>query len=380
MTARRNDRMVLRSHEYTARPKRTGEHDGVTDNMYWTVRCRKKGEEGEWVLGWHPTRREAEDAFRGWTEARRKRTVSPNGRGLLLDVIDRYTEAVDGMTEKRPSTRMNRKYTATILASFIRQRHPGLRAEAFTNETFKDYKAWLETELGLAPQTVLNSVIGARTFLRWAEAAKYLTDPPKAPEVKIPKVRHMALTEEEVMAAVNAAEPPLHLFLGLMWETGMRFAEVAYLRRCDIDLMEDDRYAHIHIREHGSFAPKTSSSERTIPASRKLGEALVELADGGPEAPLFPVDVRHVYHYWASRLRRAQIAAGVREFTFHDLRRAMSDRLRRTGQTVDVYCRYMGHSAITGLRHYSTVMDDDLQEAHRKALANPRRRPTSNKP
>ena len=57
---------------------------------------------------------------------------------------------------------------------------------------------------------------------------------------------------------------------------------------------------------------------------------------------------------------KAKKVAGLRHFTFHDLRRAVSDRFRSIGTPVDRYCRFMGHSAITGLRHYSVVDPDDL--------------------
>lgn len=52
----------------------------------------------------------------------------------------------------------------------------------------------------------------------------------------------------------------------------------------------------------------------------------------------------------------------------------MADRLRRSGIGVDAYCRYMGHSPITGLRHYSVVSEDDLHSARRKALGAVRRK------
>jgi len=48
--------------------------------------------------------------------------------------------------------------------------------------------------------------------------------------------------------------------------------------------------------------------------------------------------------------------------------------MRRAGVTVDVYCKYMGHSPITGLRHYSVVLPDDLRTAHAKAMKSARRR------
>lgn len=60
--------------------------------------------------------------------------------------------------------------------------------------------------------------------------------------------------------------------------------------------------------------------------------------------------------------------------TFHDLRRAVADRMRRASVTIDVYCRFMGHAAITGLKHYATVDEADLRQAHAAALGGGRRR------
>ena len=59
---------------------------------------------------------------------------------------------------------------------------------------------------------------------------------------------------------------------------------------------------------------------------------------------------------------------------FHELRRAVADRLRRGGVPLDAYCTYMGHAAITGLKHYATVDDGDLRKAHAAVMAGGRRR------
>ena len=80
------------------------------------------------------------------------------------------------------------------------------------------------------------------------------------------------------------------------------------------------------------------------------------------------------YHHWRHQKTKAQDAAGVRRFRFHELRRAAADRLGRSGVSVDVYCRLMGHSEITGLRHYAVVDTDDLRKAHEAGLGAARRR------
>ena len=80
-------------------------------------------------------------------------------------------------------------------------------------------------------------------------------------------------------------------------------------------------------------------------------------------------DGRGAWTYYPQR------AAGiVDELTFHDLRRAVADRLRRGQVGLDVYCKFMGHAAITGLRHYSTVDDGDPRKAHEAALNGGRQR------
>lgn len=62
MSRRSDNGWVCRHGQYTARPKRFQKRNGV-ELAYVTVRCRRKGEEGEWTLGWFPNRRMMTDAF-----------------------------------------------------------------------------------------------------------------------------------------------------------------------------------------------------------------------------------------------------------------------------------------------------------------------------
>lgn len=96
-----------------------------------------------------------------------------------------------------------------------------------------------------------------------------------------------------------------------------------------------------------------------------------------PDGRLFPCDTNNPYQHWRMLLKKTQKKAGVKPFTFHALRRAMADRLRRSGAPVDAYIRYMGHAAITGLRHYASVSMDDLHDMQVKAQESVRRRKPS---
>lgn len=174
---------VFKAFGYVARARRTEIRAG-SEEHYWTVRCRRKADEGEWSLGWFPTRRQAEAAFDSWVEKRRRKILTPLPQLTMIEVIDRYIEAVNGMN-KRPQTILNRRYTATQLRSFVVAWGVTQPVTAFDEGAFEKYLVWLRDEKGYSPQTVENALIGARTFLRWASPT-YLPSPPKAPAFHVP--------------------------------------------------------------------------------------------------------------------------------------------------------------------------------------------------
>ena len=364
----------IRAFGYVARPKREAVQDGVV-NKYWTVRCRRKGEEGEWGLGTFATRRLAEQAFHAWVMARQQTPVPPGGKALILDVLQEYRTAVGTMTDKRDRTIRSRVYTAGQLETWIRATNPTLTIHAFDDAHFNAYKTWLESRH--TPQTCSTAVVGCRTFLKWAGASGFVSEPPKAPIVNVPVAQRQPLYADEFQAVVEAAEPPVNLLLLLLWESGLRITEALTLRKKDIVLEgAGARNGFVVVESHGSFVPKTSQSSRKVPVSRDLAQDLRNLAQDDDKL-LFPTKSGHTYHYWRDRLKKAQVAARLPEnerFTFHDLRRARADCLRRAGTPVDVYCRYLGHSEITGLKHYSVVSDEDLVKALEQGLANSRLR------
>jgi len=364
----------IRAFGHVARPKRQTVQDGVV-YKYWTVRCRRKGEEGEWGLGTFATRRLAEQAFHAWVMARQQTPVPAGGKAVMLDVLQEYRKAVGTMTDKRDCTIRSRIYTATQLETWLRATDPTMTIHAFDDARFQAYKTWLESRH--TPQTCSTAVVGCRTFLKWAGASGFVSEPPKAPKVNVPVPQQQPLYADEFQAVVEAAEPPVNLLLLLLWESGLRITEALTLRKKDIILDgAGTRNGFVVIESHGAFVPKTPQSSRKVPVSRDLAQDLRKLAQDEDKL-LFPTKSGHPYHYWRDRLKKALVGAGLLEterFTFHDIRRARADCLRRAGTPVDVYCRYLGHSEITGLKHYSVVSDEDLVEALEQGLANSRLR------
>lgn len=372
MSPRKRERGdVLKAFGYVARPRREKVEGGVVLH-YWTIRCRRQDDEGEWTLGWFPSRRAAEQEFVAWVAERQKGEVATGGTAKFLDVLGEYRRAVGTMTDKRDGTIRNRLYHALQLETFVKEVAPDATMKAFDDALFARYKVWLEASF--APQTCASAIIGARTFLRWAAAAKFVAEPPNAPKVVVPDSQHEPLFEDDVKKVLAVAKPPLDLLLRVLWEAGLRIAEALSLRREDV-LVDDDaeRTGFVRVQQRDAFTPKTEKSHRQVPIAFDLAVALRSMV-ARDDAKLFVTKGKHAYHHWRAEMQKAQREAGVEEFTFHAFRRAVADTLRRTKTPIDVYCRYMGHSAITGLRHYSVVSEDDLIDAHEKARAGARKR------
>jgi integrase len=371
---KRNDKNVLRSHEYTARPRQT-KTEGNVLLTYWSVRCRRQGMAGEWGLGWFATRRAAEQAFFDWVATHRATQLSGGGADKFSDVVARYIEHVQSLSA-RPNTIANKTYTASQLQAFLAATCPTLLVGKFDAKHFDAFRDWLLAQ-GYKPQTVLNAVVGTRCLLRWAVGSGLVANAPVSPKVTVPpRVNKPVFVEDFDRVIAASTDPSVRAFLELMWEAGLRYAEVESLRLFDVDVVAKT----VCVCKRGNFVPKRPSSYRTVPISDELCDVLASLAKQ-PQDRLFPCPKKHPYQYWRHRFDAAQAAAGITSLmSFHDLRRAVADRLRRTNATLDVYCKYMGHAAITGLRHYSTVDESDLRKAHGAAMKGARRRQTPKAP
>lgn len=357
----------IRLTPYTATARRSRSVSGTTKTTewYWTVRCRRKGMEGEWKLGWFTSRRQAETALSKWVAertGRRHRRGSPT----MVEVISEYEVAVGRMQSKRKATRWNRRYTAKQLRAFLAGHYPDLLADHFDEAKFEEYLGWLRGQ-DYSPQTIENALIGARTIFKWAHASKLIAEPPRRPRHRVPPTEKRKVARAELDAVLQAAEGTdeperLGLLLRVLWETGMRPSEAIAFRRADV-LASD---AMIRVAAHGDYQPKTQYSHRLVPISRSLCDELRAL-DLRHDPPF---DVPHVdrpYHYWRHRLQIAIRAAEVDDFTLGDLRNSRSTRLLEAATPLHVYGRMMGHSPKTALKHYAAVSDSDLRAAFERA-------------
>jgi integrase len=124
----------------------------------------------------------------------------------------------------------------------------------------------------------------------------------------------------------------------------------------------------------GFAPPKTASSDRTVPASTLMLDALAEHVGRRHEGFVLhrggePVDWQAFGHQW----RQARKRAGLDGVRYHDLRHAYASMLISAGCSVKAVSAALGHaSAATTLNLYSHLWpgdEDRIRDAVDLALA-----------
>jgi len=182
------------------------------------------------------------------------------------------------------------------------------------------------------------------------------------------------LTAPELVELVTAM--PEHLRAGVLLSAwcGLRYGELAELRRKDV---EPDGSV-IHVRrgvvyidgQHLVSAPKTRAGVRDIAVPPHLAPVVVEHLDQhtskGRDALLFPgADGEHLPH-WKFRyaLYRAARAIGRDDLHVHDLRHLGAVLAAQSGATVKELMSRMGHtSAAMSMRYQHVAAGRDVQIA-----------------
>ncbi len=151
---------------------------------------------------------------------------------------------------------------------------------------------------------------------------------------------------------------------------GLRFGELAELRRGDVDL--DARVLRVEravtSRDGQVFVgdPKSDAGKRTVSIPPHLvavlGQHLAEHVEGGRDALLFPA--QHGGHLAPTTLhnpwRKAREAAGRPDLRFHDLRHTGATLAAATGATLADLMQRLGHSTpAAALRYQHAVADRD---------------------
>ena len=165
--------------------------------------------------------------------------------------------------------------------------------------------------------------------------------------------------ERRLLAAVNKhSNPMLGWIVGIALETGMRSAEIASLRRPQVDLE----------RRIVKLVDTKNDSHRTVPLSKRATE-LFKAAMANPARPtdcnlVFfgepgKDDKRRPYTFtkiWRLLVKKLELP----DFRFHDLRHEAVSRLVEGGLSDQEVSAISGHKSMQMLKRYTHLRSEDL--------------------
>ena len=146
----------------------------------------------------------------------------------------------------------------------------------------------------------------------------------------------------------------------MAWGTGMRQNEIIQLEWREVDLK-------------GEFVRLSASKTKTDEArSVRLLPEIVEMLRSIPRQihtpRVFLSTTQKPIQKWDGRCttawKKALLAAGIRDATFHDLRHDFVTRAMRNGNASHVVMKQVGHKTDSMLRRYQLVDERDLLELH----------------
>jgi integrase/recombinase XerC len=182
---------------------------------------------------------------------------------------------------------------------------------------------------------------------------------------RLPSKLPRALSEEDVFKIVEAASAGTdperdRAILELLYGCGLRIAELAGLRRQDVDL-----------EERMIWVMGKGSKERVVPFGIKARDALLAWFEGGRsgEEYVFPgqsdgaIAVRTINRV----VRRAALAAGVAGATPHTLRHSFATHLLDRGASLRVVQELLGHESLLTTQQYLAVSGERLRKSYERA-------------
>jgi integrase len=181
----------------------------------------------------------------------------------------------------------------------------------------------------------------------------------------LPEMR--AATPEEVATLVRAAGPRWQALILLAAYSGLRWGELAGLRRADVDLLHRTvRVEHqlAEVNGHLSFsAPKTSAGVRTIMLPQlivdEVADHLTRWSASGPDGLVFVMPEGTPLRRENFRKRvwlPACRAADLNGLRFHDLRHTGATLAAASGAPLRAVMHRLGHaSAAAAIRYQHRV-------------------------
>lgn len=214
----------------------------------------------------------------------------------------------------------------------------------------------------LSDSTINNHARAMRTLLHFFYNEKYILEPVKfkMPSIAAKRLRYLDAAELQKVLRACTTRRDRALVL-LMVDTGARRAEVEALNWGDVDIPS----GLIRIVEGKGGKARSvvvgTETRRALLAYRR------ELENTGPSKPLFQTSTGSRLEAMGIRsaLERIGSRAGIK-INPHALRRTFATLSLRAGMSPLHLQALLGHTTLEMTKRYTTMIDDDIQEAHRE--------------
>lgn len=299
------------------------------------------------------------------TDIRRGSWIDPTMAATKLDVLAaHWLQAAHA--KRAGSIARDRSILNTHILPVLGGRGVGSVTRAEVQQLVNDWAAHA------APATVLRQYACLRALFSYAEECELISRSP-CRNIRVPEAhpRDSLILDDAQIAklgdALGVYKPMLYLAL-----LGLRWGEIAGLRAADLDFLrgaltvsrQRTRGEKGRMVEHD---PKTRAGRRSLSLPAWMTEMLADhlarrsFTGGDPDALLFTSPRGEPLHY--SNWRRncwipARKAAGLGEFTFHDIKHTAATLLVEEGVDVKTAQSRLGHAnPQTTLRIYAQVTD-----------------------
>ncbi|HAM16192.1 MAG TPA: hypothetical protein DCP91_10145 [Eggerthellaceae bacterium] len=329
-------------------------------------------------------------------EAKTKKQAEKKRDALILDLERKGGALATGVTVREFLERFvdYKEESGTIEPSTVRSYRGESRliCKYIGNEKLVDISIavvndWMAamTKDGYAPKSVAKPFRLLKQAMKWAVAQDLLMKNPcdfcKPPKrVKTPI---NALNREDrtrMLQLARKAQPqPLGIAIEIALTTGMRRGEVCALRWSDLNDDCSINVSHALGNGPGGFyekEPKTQSSARTIPLTKRLFEVLRAmrsdsrrvLGEFGLSADPYILGTQEPdSHPYNPSILGKEFAAFCKmndfDCTFHDLRHTFATMMIGAGTDVRTVASYLGHASVSMTLDIYADVDPDAKKA-----------------
>ena len=219
-----------------------------------------------------------------------------------------------------------------------------------------------QSKTARTPATV-NRLLAALSHVLSIAVAEWewLDDSPmrKVRRLKEPRGRVRFLSPEERSSLLDVCDSSdckvLGLIVRIALSTGMRKAEILWLKWPDIDLSTGKTIIHYTKNGHRRATFLTGRTLELIRRHSKIRHLKTELLFPSPLTPDKPINFNFA---WGTAVKRA----GIENFRFHDLRHEFATRLAEEGASLAQLSEALGHKTLSMVRRYSHLTESSIAE------------------